>query len=228
MLDFVLNFLFPPVCGICGKINKNWICDKCKKRIKRYEKFQYIKMNYRDSFTNKTQGFVNQKIYYDEFLYCFDYKNLIRKLLLDYKFFDKSYLSNFWAKVIMNNKKVDEIFKIYDIIIPVPIDKTRKKERGYNQTELITNIFFKEKNILSENKAVIKFKETKTQSLLNFEERKENIKNAYKIINIEKIKNKNVILFDDIYTTGATVNEISKMLKNSGVNKILVLVIAKD
>lgn len=228
MLDFVLNFLFPPVCGICGKINKNWICDKCKKRIKRYEKFQYIKINYIDLFTNKTQRYINQKIYYDEFLYCFDYKNLIRKLLLDYKFFDKSYLSNFWAKVIMNNKKVDEIFKIYDIIIPVPIDNIKRLERGYNQTELITNIFFKEGKILSENKSVIKFKETKTQSLLNFEERKENIKNAYKIINIEKIKNKNIILFDDIYTTGATVNEISKVLKNSGVNKVLVLVIAKD
>ena len=42
MLDFVLNFLFPPVCGICGKLDENWICDKCKERLKKYEKFEII------------------------------------------------------------------------------------------------------------------------------------------------------------------------------------------
>ena len=152
MLDFVLNFLFPPVCGICGEINKDWICDKCKKRIKRYESFNYIKLEEKN---------IECKIYYDEIFYCFEYKNLIRKLLLDYKFFDKSYLSNFWAKVIMNNKKVDEIFKIYDIIIPVPIDKNKRLERGYNQTELITNIISKEKKILSDNSILLKSKKTR-------------------------------------------------------------------
>lgn len=219
MLDFVLNFLFPPVCGICGEINKNWICDKCKIRIKRYENFNYIKIKEKN---------IECKIYYDELFYCFEYKNLIRKLLLDYKFFDKSYLSNFWAKVIMNNEKIDEIFKIYDIIIPVPMNKEKRLERGYNQTELITDIFSKNKKIISDNKVIVKFRKTETQSLLTMNERKENIKNAYKVINSEKIINRKIILFDDIYTTGATVNEISRLLKKAGAKKVLVLVIAKD
>ena len=58
--------------------------------------------------------------------------------------------------------------------------------------------------------------------------RKLNVENSYCIKNENLVKNKNVIIFDDIYTTGATVNEISKLLKNAKVNKILVLVIAKD
>ena len=59
-------------------------------------------------------------------------------------------------------------------------------------------------------------------------ERKQNVKNVYKIINKEKIKNKNIILFDDIYTTGNTVNEISKILKENEAKKILVLTLSKD
>ena len=57
---------------------------------------------------------------------------------------------------------------------------------------------------------------------------KGNVKDVYKIVNKEKIENKNIVLFDDIYTTGNTVNEISKILKQNGANKILILTIAKD
>ncbi len=225
MLEFVLNFLFPQVCVICGKTDINSLCEECKERIKKIEKSRHIKdknilkQNYKINF---------EKVYFDELIYIFEYKKIIRKLLLRYKFSSKSYISNFWANIILNNKKIDEIFKIYDIIIPVPMDKQKRLERGYNQTELITNIISKYNKILVENKVLFKDKKTKTQSTLSLEERYENIKNAFKIKNINKIKNKQIILFDDIYTTGATVNEISKKLKKSGAKKVLVLVIAKD
>ena len=98
MLDFVLNFLFPPVCGICGKLDKNWICEKCRKRIEKYESFELVK-------TQKRIGeffrFLEDDIYFDEFLYCFEYKNLIRELILKYKFYDYGYISNLFANVIL-------------------------------------------------------------------------------------------------------------------------------
>ena len=147
--------------------------------------------------------------------------------MLKYKFNDEAYLSNFFANQILNNKKTYEILKTYDIIIPVPMEKGKKLKRGYNQTELITKII--EKNVeITELKVVEKIKKTNTQSLLSQEMRKLNVENAFCIKNENLVKNKNVIIFDDIYTTGATVNEISKLLKNAKVNKILVLVIAKD
>ena len=107
------------------------------------------------------------------------------------------------------------------------MEKGKKLKRGYNQTELITKII--EKNVeITELKVVEKIKKTNTQSLLSQEMRKLNVENAFCIKNENLVKNKNVIIFDDIYTTGATVNEISKLLKKAKVNKILVLVIAKD
>ena len=201
MLNFVLDFLFPPVCVICGKIHKNWICEKCKIKIKHFEKFEYK----------------------NGMFYCFEYKDVIRKLLLQYKFFNKSYISYFFANEIFSNKKVSEIVKSYDIIIPVPLDKEKLKIRGYNQTELILS-----KKLKVDSKSLIKIKHTKTQSTLTLEERRNNIKGAFKVKDNKSIKNKKVILFDDIYTTGATVNEISNILKQAGAKEVLVLVIAKD
>ena len=223
MLDFVLNFLFPPVCGICGKLDKNWTCENCRKRIKKYEKFEEINNK---KILAKNFYYLKDNIYFDELLYCFEYKNLIRNLILKYKFYDYGYLSNLFSNVILNNKKINEIIKSYDIIIPVPMSKIKKKIRGYNQTELIAEYF---KNYISIDKSsLIKLRKTKTQSTLLAYERAENIKNAFEVIDSSKIKNKNIIVFDDIVTTGLTVNEISKVLKNAGANKVFVLVLAKD
>ena len=73
-----------------------------------------------------------------------------------------------------------------------------------------------------------KIKNTKPQSTLSQKQRKDNVKNVYKLVNKEKISNKKIIIFDDIYTTGSTVNEISKILKQNGAKEIIVLTIAKD
>ena len=223
MLDFVLNFLFPPVCGICGKLDKNWICLKCRKRIKKYERFELVKSKKR---IGKLFNFLENNIYFDEILYCFEYKNLIRNLILKYKFSDCGFLSNLFANVILNNKKINEILKSYDIMIPVPVSKLKKKIRGYNQTELITKHF---KNYIEiDSKNLVKIRNTKTQSTLSANERIQNVKNAFELKDVSSIKNKDIILFDDIITTGLTINEISKILKEAGARKVLVLVIAKD
>ena len=230
MLDFVLNFLFPPVCVICGKIDKDWICTNCKKRIEKYEKFKDVNKEDINKIFSYLINDCREKIFFDEFFYCFEYKKIIRNLLLKYKFSDCAYLCNFFGNVILNNKKVSEIFENYDIMIPVPMDKIKKKQRGYNQTELITKITEKtmEKELVIDNNSLIKIKTTKTQSTLNAEERIVNVKNAFYVKNVEKIQGKKIIIFDDIITTGSTINEISRILKIAGAEKILVLVIAKD
>ena len=78
--------------------------------------------------------------------------------------------------------------------------------------------------------SIIKIKNTPPQSSLNKEQRQENIRGVYKAFNIEKIKNKNILIIDDIYTTGNTVNECAKVLVEKGMDKqkIGVLTIAKD
>lgn len=123
-------------------------------------------------------------------------------------------------------KKYVELFGSYDIISAVPIHKKRKHDRGYNQSELIAKELAKNipntiyKNILK------KTINNQRQSELKKEERLENVKNVYQIQNRQIIENKRIVLFDDIYTTGSTVNECSRVLKENGTKEILVLTLA--
>ena len=212
VLIFLLSIIYPQCCLLCGKISKEICCKSCRKDI---------------NFKIETN--ISKDFYFDKHIYFFQYEDEIRNLILNYKFKDKSYLYKFFSEIIIKNKKICRILKSYDIIIPVPIHKKRKSERGYNQSELIArDLAEKIQDIKLENKVVIKKNNTKKQSELSKEERKKNVIDAYEIINSEKIKDKSIVLFDDIYTTGSTVNEISKILKRSGAKKILVVTIAKD
>lgn len=217
LFENALNLIYPRVCCICEKICNEGICKKCYLKI-----VKSIKNNVDDYTKDIDKNFNNH-------MYIFKYEGLIREKIIDYKFNEKAYLNELFVKIILKNEKIYSFLKKYDIIIPVPIHKQRKRYRGYNQSELIlkkladympdillnTNILYKTKNI-------------KPQSTLNMSKRKENIKNAYTVKNNKLIKDKNILLFDDIYTTGSTVNECSKLLKRSGAKEIGILTIAKD
>ena len=199
-LEKALNLFFPIKCGVCGKIGLP-ICKECEEKIKQYE----INLVQKDKF------------------FIYKYQDIIRNLLLNYKFNDASYLANSFAYLIKNNKKIYSILKSYDIIIPVPLPKKRMNERGYNQTELIA----KKLEIPIETKCLIKTKNIKPQSTKTAKQRQIDIKNVFAIQNVDKIKNKKILLLDDIYTTGSTANECIKTLSKA-TNKIGFLAIAKE
>ena len=191
---------------------------------------KYAKMNFvikiRNNQINVTIKPRNK--YFKELISIFKYEGIIRDKILQYKFEDKAYMYNTFAKIILKNEKICGLLKKYDIIIPVPIHKKRKAQRGYNQTQLIASKISKYVEIKLCDDVLIKSKNTIAQSKLNKNKRKQNIKGAFKILNSEKIQGKNILLFDDIYTTGSTVNECSKILTRAGAKRIGVLTIAKD
>ena len=130
--------------------------------------------------------------------------------------------------MILKTKKTYSFLKKYDIILYVPMFKKHKLIRGYNQSELIAQRLSNVLGIKLEKNNLVKIIETKKQSTLTKNQREKNVKNAFKLKNPEKIKDKKVILFDDIYTTGSTVNECSKILKKAGATEIAILTIAVD
>ncbi len=217
-LDKVLNFIFPPVCGICGKIDERYLCEKCKQKLINSDMF----FNQLNSYTNNKNSFI------DEHFYLFSYTGIIREKILQYKFNDMPYLANTISEFFINNEKSCRFLKKYDIIISVPISANRKRSRGYNQSELIAGKIGKTGIITFEMHLLSKVKNNKPQSSLNKMQRLENVKNVYKIQNEQKIKEKRILIFDDIYTTGATANECARILKQAGAKNVGVLTIAKD
>lgn len=209
----ILDLIYPPVCGICGKINKNNLCKKCEDKIKKYE-------------INKIEEVKNKNFEYQ--IKVLKYEDIVRTKIIDYKFNEDSYLYKTFSKIIIKNEKIYRFLKKYDIIICVPMHIKRKIQRGYNQTELIASEIARNTELEFQNKNLIKIKDTTKQSTLSKKYRIENVKDAFKIKKADKLKNKKIILFDDIYTTGSTVNECSKVLKKAGAKQITVLTLAID
>ena len=191
MLNFILNFIFPPLCGICGKNSKEYLCKKCSLKLER------LKVK---NIENVLLVGSQEKIF-NELMYIYKYEGLIRNLILDYKFNDKSYLYKIFSKIILKDEKICRFLKSYDIIIPVSMNRKKKSLRGYNQTELIVKELERNLSIYAQYDNLIKVKNTKSQSSLNKYQRLENLKGAYILKNREIINKRKILVFDDIYTT---------------------------
>lgn len=186
-----------------------YICDEC------YEKYK-----------NK---YLFRKIENENFDYIFCssfYTNFIKNKIHNFKFFNKSYLYMFFIELSLRNEKIVNFLKNFDLITYIPMNLKKEDERGYNQSKLLSEELGKKLGIKVE-KLLEKQKQCKTQSKLSEKEREENIKDAFKFVNNKGLKNKNIILVDDILTTGSTIREASKILKESGANKICIFAIAK-
>lgn len=206
LYEKVLDLIFPPTCEICGKVGR-YICSNCYPKIKKYE---IINLGNED------------------LVFAYQYKDIIRDLLIDYKFNDKAYLKNIFAEMIIKNKKVCSIFKRCDIIIPVPLHKKRQLDRGYNQSLLILKELAKRMELNVQDKVLKKIKNIKPQSEKRKKERIKDIKGVYIVKNKMNIIGKNILLFDDIYTTGSTTGECKKMLLKAGAKKVVIVTLARD
>lgn len=206
------------MCGICGKIDKKFLCRKCESTLNKYK---ICNIDNYDKDNTK---------YFNNHMYIFKYEGLIRNKILSYKFNEKSYLYKTFTNFLLKDQKVFDFLERYDIIIPVPISKQRYKKRGYNQSLLIAKQISKKTKIELNKKVLNKKKNTVAQSTLNKKERIENAKDVYNINRkyIKEIKNKKILIIDDIFTTGSTVNECAKQLRTVGIRNIGILTIAKD
>ena len=113
------------------------------------------------------------------------------------------------------------------ILIPIPIHTKRRKERGYNQCEWLCEEIIKQKpELVYDKTSLIRTKHNIRQSWSNRKDRSNNIRNVFRLKTPENIRRKNIILIDDVVTTGATLNEVRQLLKKAGANKILSFTIA--
>jgi len=116
------------------------------------------------------------------------------------------------------------------ILIPVPLHKSRMRYRGYNHAEKIAQAFGKKWHLKVANNLLLRIKKTKPQAKLKFEERKSNIKNAFAINSSYhhiSISSSHSILVDDVWTTGSTLSECCRVLKQKGAQKIWALTLAR-
>lgn len=206
----VFDYVYPNMCGICGKriFSSSYTCTNCLSILKCYRERIILNSNYP----------------YDYMLNMYEYKGIVKSKICKFKFNEQKYIAKTFGNLIA--KRVKELNLEFDIIIPVPISINRYMERGYNQSYELAKILGKILKKAVCKDILIKIKNNKRQSMLHINERKKNVLGVYKTLKTDKIKEKVVLLVDDIYTTGATINECANVLKKSGANKVLVITIA--
>lgn len=199
-----LHFLQKPACDICFQpfefeVEDQTICGKCAQNRPEYFKALAV-LNYDESS---------------------------RTLITKFKYFDQTNLAKYFAELMF--KQAKEILPNIDFIAPIPLHKFRIINRKYNQSALLA------KNIsgLSDKKVIldllIRTKNNKPQASLNQKMRRKNVAGIFKVKEkyLEEIRGKNILLIDDVITTGATVESCCKVLKKCGVARIYVLTLAK-
>ena len=202
VIEALLDIIYPydNKCIICGIEGFRGICSRCKSDIKRVQEQEEI----------IAYGY---------------YGGVLKKLILNLKY-HKSFIAGKVLADLLCQIIIEKKLSI-DCICYVPISKDSLKKRGFNQCSVLA------KNISSildipVIDCLVKVKETKEQKLLGKEERAKNILNAFTIKNKEKLFKKNILLIDDVYTTGATINECKKNIEKCNINKIYLLTIAKS
>ena len=213
--NFFLDLLFPKFCLNC-KGEGSFLCEDCK---------AILDISNSHHPPPKFGGGLN------DLYWAVEYKNpLIKNLIKLFKYepFVKE-LAMPLASLITDHFQLLECQPNFSnfILIPVPLEKRKLKWRGFNQAEELAKELSSFLKIPLISDCLIKIKENLPQVELSVKERKENIKEVFIIRNREKILGRKILLVDDVYTTGATMEECSRVLKKAGVKEVIGIVIAR-
>ena len=231
IINILLDYIYPKniKCILCSNpIDKNNTYSLCKSC---FDNISFIKdgcikcgkpieNNSKSSSVDECSYCSNKDFYFNKAISCIEYDNVTSKLIYSLKYGRKTYISYHMAEIIRDKIKYENIN--FDFILYVPLHKSRYKKRGFNQSELIAKNLekFIDKKVIN---CLYRKNKTKYLSKLSKNERRKELRNAFGVTNnIEEIQNKNILLIDDIFTTGSTVNEISRLLKDNNINNVYV------
>lgn len=212
----LFDFFLPRFCPGCKQklsVKQKYICDDCINSISLATN-SLIKIEYRRKFLDRKliSGFTTPYIFENDK----ELQHIIHSIKYSNKFAVGKRLGEMIAEIRGNEIKTWEI----DLIVPVPLHHLKKANRGYNQSFYIAKGLGKSLNIPIKQNLLKRVKFTQTQTALSLVERQENVGDAFKVKNTKPVKGKNILIFDDVITTGATINECAKVLKNAGADKL--------
>ena len=213
IFDWCLGILYPQICCFCGKVSAEPICEACKTKV------HYVK----EPRCKKC----GKPIRYQEQEYCMDcerkhfhyetgrsvwiHKGAVPWSIYQFKYHNRRIFAKFYA---------EEMYRLYgknlrewgiDVIVPVPLHPKRRRMRGYNQAEVLAKELSRLSGIPVERHMVKRIRYTDPQKKLDNRERRKNLNEAFEVCQTKEMYKK-VLIVDDIYTTGSTIDTIAKQL----------------
>jgi len=240
--SFLLNLFLPKFCLGCKK-EGSYLCDDCRALLDISE-FNYCLCEAQGlpkrfissrehQFTMKCQNCSNKTLSGLYFALSYKEKSLARKLIHQFKYepylkdLSETLASVLIEHFVLTGKNKNEIWE-NSALIPVPLDNKKIKSRGYNQSEELAKELAKVLKVPVLTDVLMKIKITESQMGLNKEQRAKNLQGAFTITNAPLLQGKKIFLIDDVYTTGSTLEECARVLRNAGAKQIWGITIARE
>lgn len=197
-----LAFIRPPLCPICGtplKSGQSHVCGPCLK----------------------------EPPFFKAGRSCAIYDGPLRNAIAHFKYQGITALAKPLSMIMINTLSSFIKKASVDLILPIPLHIKRLRQRGFNQALLLANELGKKFELPTGRSVLKKVKETLPQVGLSRAERRKNVRGSFRVISPEDMKDKSILLVDDVFTTGTTVNECSKVLIKAGAKDVFVVTLAR-
>ena len=225
----ILKLLWPEICPFCGKVYAKGVCPACEIKLNELMIHQPMCMKCGKPIRRVEQEFCHDCTiithHFDRGQALWLHKPPVSNSIYQFKYHNQRAFGKYYARAMA--KQFESIIREWnpDCIVPIPLHKKRKRKRGYNQAMIIAKKLGEIWEIPVNGKILRRIKSTNPQKKLGSRERKKNLKNAFSVAgNLEYVKR--VLLIDDIYTTGNTIDEAARKLKQDGVEKVYFLTIS--
>ena len=224
-LNQIWDIIFPKKCISCKK-EGGYLCEDCLSLVE-INPYQYCLCENLEK-KEKCADCKNKNL--DKILSAASFSNkIVKEAIHKVKYGYIKEMAQPLALLILThlhliNIEIDRSFAI----IPIPLSHKKKRKRGFNQSEEMGKVISEATGIPLLSDILVKTKETKPQMELKRAERLKNIKDCFEIKNKEKIENKTILLLDDVYTTGSTMEECARILKKSGAKEVWGLTVARE
>lgn len=231
VLDNVLELLFPPRCFVCDHLleitdvrNNRRIHTHCQRRLEPVKQpFCYhCGCPLPDPAVEYCADCKRKKTFVKEGRSLFVYRGSVRTSMYRFKYANRRSYAKFLAQE--SDRCLGEWIreKEIDLIVPVPMYGRKQRQRGYNQADLFAKKLSELTGIVCDTHAMSRIRDTRPQKELSGNDREKNVKNAFQVCDFV-VKCKRILIVDDIYTTGATVEAMAEALYDAGAGEIYVL-----
>ena len=234
LLQGLSHLVYPPHCLVCSTHDTahppgSGVCPPCRAAIvfnrppfcRKCSRYLGI------SATNICKECRNAKPSFDFAWSACLYEDPLKDLIHRFKYGQKTQLRRLFAEMTISFiKEYGLDTQQFDAIVPIPLSATRSRERGYNQAQLLAQELAREFSIPLAQNQLRRIRHTHPQSFLDEKQRWTNIKGAFTIRKLKNFERKNILLIDDLLTTGATASEAARVLKNAGAGTVGVLTLA--
>lgn len=223
----ILDYIYPPRCPICDEISTEGICGQCRRKV------VYIRDDYclkcgrplTDSQKEYCYECMRRTHFFFQGRSLFSYQGEVKASLYRFKYGNRREYAESYGEEIAGNLGRWILRNHITKIVPIPLHASRRRKRGYNQAALLAREVGGRLHIQVDEKMLYRVKKTEPQKKLSAQERRENLTNAFEVRK-KPVRGEHILLIDDIYTTGNTVDIAAKCLRDVEKCRIYVLTVA--